>query len=63
MVGDVINSLRSKNKESQKKLGEILGLSQRSISLKLRGIWKFDEVELRTLSEHYKVPISIFFNE
>lgn len=63
MVGDVINGIRAKHKDSQAALGKILNLSQRSVSLKLRGIWKFNEEELKKLSEHYKVPVSIFFED
>lgn len=46
---------------SQNELAEILGLTQQSISGKLRGRIAISIDDLRSLAEHYAVPITYFF--
>lgn len=54
-VGNRIKLLREKNKESQEKLGDAIGLSQNSISKIEKGETQLTLLNLCNIAEHYHV--------
>ena len=60
---DKIKRLRTKNKMSQKKLGEYLGISDRAVSKWELGLSNPSEKNLIQLSKVFKVPVDYFSQE
>ena len=59
----ILKKLRKKNKETQKKLGKVIGVSLRTIQNWEAGLTDIPFKKLKLIAQHYSVSLSYLFGE
>lgn len=60
-VAAEVRALLGRHRDTQAHLAHVLGIAQPTLSRKLNGEVQFSIPQLKTIADHYKVPLSSLF--